>query len=152
MPTANAGFNDLNDTSGGELLADLGPVLYVHIGFDRAYQDDSQGRPNISDVPLPALVDTGAEVSCIDSILAERLGLPIADSQSMAGAHGVAEVNVYLAQIYVSDLDFVINGNFPAVDLAAGGEQYFALLGRDFLRNFTMIYEGETGQVRISTD
>ena len=151
MPTANAGFGDMNWASGGESLADQGPVLYVHIGYDRAYQD-GHGRPDIPASPLPALVDTGAEVSCVDSRLAGGLRLPVAGNQVMAGAHGREAVDVYLAQIYVPDLDFVISGQLPSANLIAGEQQYFALLGRDFLSNFTMVYEGRTGLVTISSD
>ena len=151
MPTANAGFGDLNWASGGELLANRGPVLYVHIGYDRAYQD-GHGRPDIPASPLLALVDTGASVSCVDSRLARGLRLPVAGSQVMAGAHGAETVDFYRAQIYVPDLDFVIDGHLPSANLIAGKQPYFALLGRDFLSNFTMVYEGGTGLVTISSD
>ena len=151
MPTANAGFGDMNWASGGESLADQGPVLYVHIGYDRAYQD-GHGRPDIPASPLLALVDTGAAVSCVDSRLAEGLRLPVAGRQRMAGAHGAETVNFYRAQIYVPDLDLVIDGHIASANLIAGEQPYFALLGRDFLSNFTMVYEGGTGLVTISND
>jgi hypothetical protein len=37
------------------------------------------------------------------------------------------------------------------VDLAAGGQIHRALIGRTFLRRFTMVYEGETGTVTLSS-
>lgn len=152
MPTANAGFGDLNGLSGRELLAREGPVLHVHVGYDRAYRDGQPGRPNIPAIPLLALVDTGAENSCVDSRLAQRLGLPVAESQMIASPHGVASVKVHEAQIYIPDLDFVMSGHFAAAHLAAGGQRYSALLGRDFLSNFTMVYEGGTGLAIITND
>ena len=152
MPTANAGFGDMNWASGGESLENRGPVLYVHIGYDRAYQDGQPGRPNIPASPLLALVDTGAAVSCVDSRLARGLRLPVAGNEVMAGAHGAEAVDFYHAQIYVPDLDFVISGQLPSARLIAGRQPYFALLGRDFLSNFTMVYEGRTGLVTISSD
>lgn len=44
-----------------------------------------------------------------------------------------------------------IRGAKP-IDLAAGGQAHLALIGRTFLRNFTMVYEGRTGTVTIHND
>ena len=40
-------------------------------------------------------------------------------------------------------------GAFSAVNLAAGGQIHKALMGRTFLRAFTMEYSGTTGGVAI---
>jgi predicted aspartyl protease len=101
---------------------------------------------------LWALVDTGALESCIDSSLAMRLNLPVVDRRNISGAHGAKEVNVHLAHIHIPSLLFTIYGPFCAVDLTAGGQQHHALIGRTFLQNFTMVYEGRTGNVTLSND
>ena len=152
MPTVRIGFEDIRGVLGRDLLTTNGPTLHVHIGFDRTYSDDRTGRPNIPDAPLPALVDTGAARSCIDSNLALGLNLPVVDRQMISSPHGVGAVSVHLAQIYVPGLELVVNGRFAGAHLTAGGQPYFALLGRDFLENFTMIYEGRTGSATISND
>jgi predicted aspartyl protease len=103
-------------------------------------------------VTIRALVDTGAIESCIDSALAMTLRLPVVDRRMVAGAHGAKEVNVHLAHIHVSSLNFTIYGAFCAVDLAAGGQTHLALIGRTFLRGFTMVYEGRTGTVTLHND
>jgi hypothetical protein len=72
------------------------------------------------------------------------LGRPI------SGVHGAHMVNMYLAQIHVPSLKFIIHGAFAGVDLAAGGQLHKALIGRTFLENFTMVYEGPTGTVKLS--
>ena len=59
---------------------------------------------------------------------------------------------MYLAQIYVNALGFTIWGAFAGVDLAAGGQVHNALIGRTFLRHFTMVYEGRSGTVTIHND
>lgn len=152
MPTVRIGFEDVRGIAGADLLTTNGPTLHVHIGFDRTYRDGRSARPDIPEVPLPALVDTGAVKSCIDSNLAAGLGLPVVDRQMISSPHGVGAVSVHLAQIYVPGLEFVVNGRFAGAHLTAGGQPYFALLGRDFLENFTMIYEGRTGFATISDD
>ena len=67
-------------------------------------------------------------------------------------ALGVGDVDVYLAQIYVADLASTVYGRFGGVNLSEGDGPHVAILGRSFLRNYTMSYEGRTGQVVISND
>lgn len=119
-------------------------------GFDPAFR-----RGNVPDLAvdtLPALVDTGAFASCIDSDLARDLGLPIVNRGRVAGALGTGEVNFHLAHIYVPELSWTIGGRFAGVHLAAGGQPHVALLGRTFLRRFTMRYDGRTGSVTLADD
>lgn len=146
MPTANCGFPN------GEELGLYGPTLTVEIGFDSNFQAGTGNRPALLSGPLPALVDTGAVESCIDSALAEVLQLPMVDRRQISGVGGAAEVNVHLAQIYIPELQHVIYGSFSAVHLTSGGQPHYALIGRTFLRNYTMVYDGRTGVVTLSND
>ena len=79
----------------------IGPTLPVEIGFDPSFRAVAGPRPSLPPHRFPALVDTGAIESCIDSALASTLNLPIVDRQPVAGAHGSGEVNRHLAQTYV---------------------------------------------------
>ena len=145
MATADCGFSGRPDR-----LANFGPTLWVQIGFDPNFRDIKGFVPEIPPEPYPALVDTGASDSCIDSQLAVEIGLPIIDRRQVSGVHGAFAVNVHLAQIYDANLDIILHGRFSGVHLAAGGQPHRALIGRDFLRNFSMLYEGRTGNVTIS--
>lgn len=136
----------------GETLVSLGPTLMVQIGFDPSFRSENLMHPNLPQRQYPALVDTGATESCIDSALARDLGLPIVDRKVVAGIQGESEFNVHIAQIHISDLDYTIYGRFTGVHLNTGGQPHSSLIGRTFLRNFTMIYEGRTGTVIISND
>ena len=153
MPETKCGFDSVPEgASGSELLVAYGPTLRVDIGFDPAYNPKNLGQipvPGISGIA--ALVDTGATESCIDSLLAIQLNLPVVDRRKVAGVHGSQEVNLHLAQIHVASLGFTIYGRFAAVHLAAGGQPHKALIGRTFLRNYKMTYEGYTGNVVISS-
>lgn len=152
MPTINAGFSRSGGEPDEDALVRYGPTIYVRIGFDAEYQLGNATQPNLPSNQLPALVDTGALESCSDSTLAMGLSLPVVDRRRVAGAHGAGEVNYHLAQIYIPDLDFTISGLFAGVHLTAGGQRHSALIGRTFLRHFTMAYEGRTGIVTISND
>lgn len=99
---------------------------------------------------VSALVDTGAGECCIDNLLAGQLKLPVIDRRTIAGSHGSHVTNMYLAQIHIPSLNFTIYGAFAGVDLKAGEQQHSALIGRTFLQNFTMVYEGKTGTVTLS--
>ncbi len=154
MVQTKCGFDSAPGSDGASLLTSLGPTLYVDIGFDPEYLPHATPLK----VPTPglkkieALVDTGATISCIDNILAAQLSLPIIDRRPISGAHGQADANVYWAQIHVPALTYTIYGEFVGVDLQAGGQWHEALIGRTFLRAFTMTYFGKTGTVIISND
>ena len=122
----DCGFADRPEASGRALLAQFGPTPYIEI--DPVYQLKDAQRPNVPKNRFPALVDTGAAASCIDSVLANTLKLPVVDQQDVAGAHGKGEVNMHLAQIHVPDVDFTVYGEFAGVHLLAGGQ---AAVGSD---------------------
>ena len=129
-----------------------GPTIYVKIGFDERFRADTNGQPDLPTNLLPALVDTGAYESCIDSALAMTLDLPIVDRQSVAGISGLDEVNVHLAQIHIPDLNVNLLGPFVGVHLTAGGQPHYALIGRTFLRHFEMRYHGQSGAVVMRSE
>ena len=152
MRIAKAGFSDGGGSLGADVLQRFGPTLQVQIGFDPSYRLDAGLIPSLPNQMHHALVDTGAADSCIDSTLAMSLDLPIIDQQERTGANGRFRVNLHAAQIYIPSLNWVISGTFAGVHLSAGGQMHLALIGRTFLRNFTMTYEGQTGQVTIGND
>ena len=128
-----------------------GPTLYARIGFEAGFQPESGSPPNLPADEFPVLVDTGANNNGIDTRFAMALGLPIIEQQRIVGVQGVSETNAFLVQMYIPALRHTIYGRFAGVNLTAGGQRHFALLGRTFLRNFTMVYEGRTGAVRIGS-
>jgi len=131
-----------------DLLVDRGPSLYVDIGFDPTYDPDRPSKaPQAGVKNVWALIDTGAVESFIDNGLALSLALPIVDRVQLAGISGRHLASVYVAQIHVPSLAFTIYGRFAGVDLLAGGQTHTALIGRTFLANFKMTYDGRLGRV-----
>ena len=154
MTETKCGFNDVpGGASGADFLVFHGPTIIVDIGFDPAFKSTVP----ITTKPVPgmtgirALVDTGASESCIDSVLASQLNLPIVDRRKISGVNGPQEVNMHLAQVFFPALNFTIWCPFAGVHLAAGGQVHRALIGRTFLRQYTMVYEGRTGTVTLSS-
>lgn len=151
MGSTECGFDDIpGGAQAFDSLVNWGPTLSVNIGFDPNYNSASTNVPVPGKTGLLALVDTGATESCIDSLLAAQLNLPVVDRRMTAGAHGAKEVNLHLAQIHIPSLSRTIVGAFAGVDLLTGGQMHSALIGRTFLRHFKMIYDGPSGKVQIS--
>lgn len=147
------GFDDhpSGSPTGSQQLVTLGPTLLVDIGFDASFKANvSANRPTPGLQNVHALVDTGATECCIDSLVAAQLALPAVDQRPVSGVHGQRLATFYLAQIYIPSLVFTMYGAFAGVDLLAGGQMHFALIGRSFLRSFKMTYEGTTGTVTLS--
>lgn len=150
MPSAQCGFDDVpGGAPGAELLASYGPTLQVDIGFDANFQATQISPPVAGLKGIDALVDTGAAESCIDSLLAAQLNLPIVDRRPISGALGSGEANMHLAQIYIPGLNRTIYGVFAGVHLQAGGQAHKALIGRTFLQHCTLSYDGRGGKVSI---
>ena len=137
-----------------EALAFAGPILNVGIGRDSGLQSGVGDFPVHLDTLFPALIDTGCRVSCIDANLADEMGLPIVGGapHPISGILGPGEVDVFLAEITLPELRLTVSGSFAGVHLAEGGQPYRALIGRDILRNFTMVYDGRSGTVTLSDE
>lgn len=152
MPSVGCGFSDVaGGASGADLLSSYGPTLLVDIGFDPNFNPAQRMTPVAGITGIHALVDTGASESCIDSLLATQINLPVVDRRMVAGVHGGQEVNMHLAQVRIPSLGINIYGAFARVHLQAGGQVHRALIGRAFLRHCRMVYEGHTGSVIIET-
>ena len=69
-------------------LIQLGPTVYVQIGYDPNYQPSPGQRAQLPPERWRALVDTGAMESAIDADLANSLNLPVLAHNRIAGAGG----------------------------------------------------------------
>ena len=152
MRTAECGYADSGTARGSDLLRTFGPTIAVRIGLDPNYVLGSDVPLDLPEREDRALVDTGAAVSCMDSNLAAALHLPVVDRQVHSAAGGRFEVNIHAAQIPLPELDWALDGRFAGVHLELGGQPYHALMGRDFLGDYRMIYDGETGRVTLSRE
>ena len=126
MPEVQCGI--LND-QGHAHPVQLGPTIPVCIGFDVNFRANSKNAPCLPEQIYPALIDTGATESCIDSDLAALLGLLIVDIVRMGGIDGSAEFNLHAAQVMIPSLKSFIYGRFAGVHLRAGGQPHQALPG-----------------------
>lgn len=129
----------------------FGPTINVKIGFDIESYFGKKPVSFDSQEEHVALIDTGASESCIDSELAALYNLPVIDRRPYHGINGLNYFNLHLCQIHIPELNFTMHGKFSGVHLSDGGiENYKALLGRDFLKNFKFEYDGYKGNFKIT--
>jgi hypothetical protein len=148
MRTAQAGFKQgKGGKSAADLLAELGPTFRVHIGLRS--RSPPGAKPDLPKKGVRALLDTGAGGNGIDDGLARSLRLPIIDEGEISGIGGKTTANVYLARIYVPDLDRLLFEPFAGVRLEEGEQWHRVILGRPFLRRYRMVYDATSGRVEI---
>lgn len=148
MRTAQAGFKrGTGGKTAADLLVELGPTFRVDIGL--RYRSAAGARPNLAAKGVLALLDTGAGANCIDDGLARSLGLPITDEGEVSGIGGKTSANIYLARVYVPDLERLLFEPFAGARLEEGEQWHRVILGRPFLRPYRMVYDAPNGGVEI---
>ena len=100
MPRLEAGYTGVD---AAQQLLVHGPVLEVRFGFDSKFDPNVPSTVNIPNDLIPALIDTGADLACIDDDLAQKLELPIVDQANCSGAGGSRKANMYAAQMILPD-------------------------------------------------
>jgi len=81
-----------------------------------------------------ALVDTGAEESCIDLRLARRLRMPVLDAMTVFWAGESREHDVYGATLFVPRSNLGVQGLFVGIEFLPGDIPQEVILGRRSLR------------------
>lgn len=150
MLSVSCGF--LGAPNAQVLLSYHGPVIKVDLGFDPGDKPTNKSLPKPQVKGVETLVDTGARESCIDSALAQELGLPIVDRRNVSGVNGLLEVDFHLAQIHIPSLRFILRGRFAGVPLVSSGFQQRVVVGRSLLSYVKLEYDGPLGDVRLMRD
>lgn len=148
MPLLDATFRDQAGLTDRNALLQYGPTIQVIVGHF-AQPGSTIAIPPDTETTF-ALVDTGACESCIDSDLAKKLKLPVIDTIQISGANGSHTHDVYLAYVNIFGLEFSQYGRFAGVHLSAGQQPHGVLLGRTFLSNVMLIYDGLRCQITLT--
>lgn len=148
MPSAQAGFKSGKDgAQPADLLVQLGPTLRVDIGLKS--RAPFGAPPDLARKNIKALIDTGAGGDCIDDDLARAMNLPITDEGEISGVGGRHRAFIYTARLYVPALDRLLFQPFTGVKLQQGDQWHGVILGRSFLRRYTLVYNGSDGSVLL---
>ncbi len=116
----------------------IAPPDTIHTGADAASRRARTYK---------ALVDTGAEITCITQEIAREVGLRVTGIAPMASASGTHNANLYIAYVYVPlsgsgarAIGLICNA--AQVLEVSGDRHYQALLGRDVLERVTFTLDG----------
>jgi hypothetical protein len=141
------------------LLEPEGALVAVAVGLSRSEVQRlrNAARPIPAPVSLRALLDTGAECSCVDPQAVATLALPLANIglaniPAVGGLTPTAEYEASLTIVHPATdprLNLVIGGILLAeVPLAPLG--YEVLIGRDVLERCRFLYNGPGGRFRLT--
>lgn len=129
-----------------------GPVVQVIFGLASSFAQQliQQGQAVPNPISGLALIDTGASATCIDDSAAKGMGLPVIDVvEMMSASHAAVPANVYPIQLQL--IGTPIRVEIPrALGAELKTQGIIALIGRDFLQNCTLHYNGFTGSLTLS--
>jgi hypothetical protein len=134
----------------GVLSAD-GALVEVHVGWSagQARLLRQAQRPVPPTLDARALLDTGAEVTCLDTVLVQQLSLPLAQlalanvpalGGLRAGAHYHASVTIVHPSSDPAQV--LVLQNLLILEVPLAGLGYQVLLGRDVLDRCDFLYGG----------
>ena len=145
---AEAGFKrGTQGETAADLLVRLGPTLKVDIGLKS--RSPAGSGPDLARKQVKALIDTGAGGECIDDELARALRLPITDEGEISGVGGKHRAYIYTARVWVAALGRLLFQPLTGVKLLEAESFHAIILGRSFLRQHRLTYDGKTGEVQI---
>jgi hypothetical protein len=134
----------------GKRLRRYAPKVRIAIGNDPTWSLGDNRIPTLSARNLPALIDTGSDVTRIDTVLADRLGLTkIGEVQSNFTGVPVP-TPVYRAQLCFPEVDFVLAGELPGANLRGSGMFHDFILGLDFLSHFAFLFDQRNSVVTLT--
>lgn len=162
MPVHNGFIRDAAGNASPAGLRQLGAFfpIEIHVPPPIAELLTQQGQPVPSGVSGLALVDTGATLTCVHEPILTGLGLnPISVVQS-GTANGLVPQNVYPARLVFPSTGWTVDAQ-QAVGVNLGGQTMqldatqppqavIALLGRNLLEHWVLVWNGPVGFWSVS--
>lgn len=127
-------------------MAIFGHILPVHIA---AFGASSKTSSMPALVETNGLIDTGASDVCIDYRIALELGLREIDQATVGVVGGSTLAKIYLGRLTVPDVGF--DRVCPLYALRVRHPTHDVLLGRSFLENYIVTFDGPAGTFTFAT-
>lgn len=159
MPTHNQFNYDEKGNRSPQALTNIGAFfpIEIHVPPKIAEALTKAGKPVPQSVAGLGLIDTGATLTCISEDVLKNLGLNPFDVVNSGTADGLKKQNVYPARIvfptqgWTLDLQKAIGVNLEGqVIHKIPPEPVIALLGRNLLQHWVLIYNGAGGFWTVS--
>jgi len=136
-----------------------GPIVSVQIEVPQALATQLQrsGQAVPSAVAGLALVDTGASISAVDITVIQHLGVQPVGIATVGTAGGPQQQAIFPARLsfpgtQVPSIEFneLLGANLAGQSVPGIGGNLIALLGRDLLEHFILIYNGPAGMFSLA--
>lgn len=136
-----------------------GPVVAVQVEIPAALASQLQQANQVPPNPVAglALIDTGATISAVDAAVVQQLGVQPVGVTSVGTAGGPHQQALYPARFVfpgtpIPPIEFSQLLGANLVGQAVAGQQgpLIALLGRDILRHFVLVYNGPAGMFTLA--
>lgn len=111
----------------------IGPIINVSVLQTGSLQQAGDQPTQI--MAFPALIDTGASITCISANIAKTVGLTPVGMREMASATQSVPVNVYLVDILLpfGPTGFLLQGTQVMEFSTDGNSPFQMLVGRDII-------------------
>jgi hypothetical protein len=140
-------------------LAAEGAIVSVLVGLSAASAQALRNslRPVPSPASTKAMIDTGAEVTCVNSALVQSLGLAFGGTVlANLPAHGgvtvgaLHDANLTVLHPSGNARDNLVVQNLTVLELPLASLGYEVLLGRDVLAGCRFFYHGPRGRFQLA--
>lgn len=146
-------FNSFQNDDESKALSEEGPTVDVKVLIPDEHaavllkQSGSVPKGRTGRV----LIDTGSSLSAIDEETAKELSAKIIDSTSIRGATGKIKKSVYAIRLEFVGADLPPLPIVRCVGLPLSELGIIALIGREILRHYELVYSGPNGQIILAT-
>jgi predicted aspartyl protease len=120
----------------GAIAARYLPVVSIAIVYDPQYAPGRAISTNSVRTELIGLVDSGSDGLVIDKGVAEAIGMKRLPPREVFHTGNKISNNIYQGQLVLTDVGYVLSGEFAGAPLRETGASFDAILGMELLRRF----------------
>ncbi len=158
MPVYNRTYWPAGQFGFPDNLRQFGPIIPVEIAVPPALAQHliATNAPVPAPVNGMALIDTGASITSVDNSVFQSLGVQPVGVAMVGGAHGAAQQPVFPASISFPGTQLVGLAFNQVLGCNIVGQNtgtplpLIALVGRDLLQYFVMVYNGPMGGITFA--
>jgi hypothetical protein len=134
-------------------LVQFGPLIQVVAAIPQALQKTIADAGKVVAAPqvVLALIDTGCTRTSIDKRIISALGVSPTGIATVGTASGLSQAELVPVQLTFPNLAGATITLPQAMTCDLTGQPISILVGRDILRHFVMIYDGQIGRVTFMT-
>ena len=138
----------------------VGPIVKIGIAKPVSLRPSAEASGEGKTAPIvaiPALVDTGASITCITEAVAKAAGLQLFGKRPTHSVHGEKLSNLYIGDVALpfgdpaksNTVETLLKEASPLMEFVTNSSHYSALLGRDLLCEGLFTITGYDGRFTL---